>query len=124
LTPADNERAAKWTNNAGRSIGRPDDTVESAIASLGDLGGDLRSRRRAVIDSIRSAALEARDPLARGALADAGGRGRLRPTSRDDPPAALRTGPGITVEPHSVSSSGLVASAPLSLQGGPDEQRG
>ncbi|MET0510805.1 MAG: hypothetical protein ABW135_03870, partial [Thermoleophilaceae bacterium] len=36
---------------------------------------------------------------------------------------ALDAEPSVTVQPHPVSSLGLVASTPTSLQGGPDEQR-
>src|SRR5207253_5405333 len=68
-------------------------------------------------------------PLAGGALADLGGRGRLgqRPTVIDDAPgelaALLQTELGVSVELHPVSSLWLVASNTPSLQGGPDEQR-
>jgi hypothetical protein len=69
------------------------------------------------------------NPLATGALAHSGGFGRLRERLPllDDAPAhhqpAPRTEPGVSVELHPVSSLGLVASTPPSLEGGPDEQR-
>src|SRR3954471_23403432 len=74
---------------------------------------DPLRRRAAVEQALVAFGLEAGDPLPRRALTDPGGRGRLRhpplliEDPRDEQFAALRTGPGITVELHSVSSLGL-----------------
>jgi hypothetical protein len=92
--------------------------------------------RRAVRDQVRGAAAvgeaslallaPALEPAVGGALADAGGLGRRhqRPGLALDPLdeqlAAIRTGLGVTVNLHPESPWDWVASAPLSLQGGPD----
>jgi hypothetical protein len=71
-----------------------------------------------------------RQPLARGALADPGrlgGRAQRPPrhfNSLDQHFAAFQAEPGVSVQLHAVSSLGLRASTPLSLQGRPDEKRG
>jgi hypothetical protein len=71
---------------------------------------DVVSGRRAVEQAGLALGLEATDPLAGGALADFGGRGRLsqRPLLLDDPLAEqtplLQAERGVTVELHPVSS--------------------
>ena len=86
-----------------------------------------RLGRRGAVDQARLALLPpALEPAIRRPLADAGGLGRRRqrPGLALDPlheqPPALRAGAGVTVQLHPVTSLGLVASAPRSLQGGPD----
>src|SRR5277367_2229945 len=65
----------------------------------------------------------------RRALTDSGGLGRprQRPTLHEHPIdqqlASLDAETSVSVQLHPVSSLGLVASTPTSLQGGPDEQR-
>src|SRR4051794_7731203 len=74
---------------------------------------DLPGRRAAVEQARRTFGDEPPDPLAGRALADFGGRGRLRqrPVLVDDPRnqqlALLQAERGVTVELHSVSSLGL-----------------
>src|SRR6266540_133106 len=86
-----------------------------------------RLRRRAAVKQTRLALLApALQPAVGRPLANAGGLGRRRqrPALALDPLneqlPTLRTGAGVTVQLHPVSSLGLVASAPLSLQGDPD----
>src|SRR3954451_12078433 len=91
--------------------------------------GDGRRRGGAILQTRDPLRPVASQPLARGALADSGRRGglRQRPPRDLDPLdqqlTALDAETSVSVQLHPVSSSGLVASTPTSLQGGPDEQR-
>jgi transposase len=91
--------------------------------------GDHDRRRGAVQQALPALGAMAGQPLARGALADPGrlgGRAQRPPrhlNPLDQQLAALQAEPRVSVQLHPVSSLGLVASTPTSLQGGPDEQR-
>jgi hypothetical protein len=97
-------------------------------ALIGAIGNHGR-RRGAVQQPAGSLRPIAPQPLAGGALADSGRLGgpRQRPPrpldTFDQQLAALQAEPGVSVQLHPVSSLGLVALTPTSLQGGPDEQR-
>src|SRR5215210_7018088 len=87
-------------------------------------------RARAAVRQALIALFEALHPLHGGAHAAAGGLGRRpqRPAlfkhAGGDQSPALRTGVGVSVKVHPVSSLGLGGLDTPSLQGGPDEQRG
>src|SRR5581483_4357279 len=90
---------------------------------------DPPRRRRTIQQPPEPLSPPPRQPLPRGPLADSGRLGGLRQrpprplNTINEQLAALQAETSVSVQPHPMSSLGLVASAPTSLQGGPDEQR-
>ena len=95
------------------SEAKPTQRGDRLDALLGGAVGHPKWRRRAVHQAGLPLGPEAARPLAGGALAHLGGRGRLaeRPSFIDDPPGQqatlVQTEGGVSVEFHPVSSLGL-----------------